>query len=175
MSLLRCYTRAAAFILLSALLGVQLPAEAGGMLAVARQAAAKRSLSPALLTASAKPTSTGTVIGKPHDVLISRSRHPMAAAHIEHAQRQGQPTVLHIDRPGAAKRRIESTGSVNPFRKPAPHYERDEYPPALVREGGHTANVRYIDRHDNRGAGGSLAAQTRRLPDGSRIRILTVD
>lgn len=167
--------RTAAPILLSALLGASFPAEAGGLLAGARQAAAKRSLAPAPHAALARDSSAVAAAGKPHDVVISRSRHPMAASHIEHAQRQGQPTVLHIDREGAAKRRIEATGSVNRLRKPAPHYERDEYPPAFTREGGHTANVRYIDRRDNRGAGGAMAAQTRHLPDGSKIRILAVD
>jgi len=175
MNLLRHYFSLSLFVLLSAVLGVQLPAEAGALQVAARKAAAKRALAPTVQAVSAKPISAVDANIKPHDVLISRSRHPMAAAHIDYAQRQGQPTVLHIDRPGAPKRRTESTGSVNRFRKPAPHYERDEYPPAMVREGGNTANVRYIDRHDNRGAGGVLAAQTRHLPDGSRIRILVVD
>jgi hypothetical protein len=173
MSLLQRISRGAALTVACALLAPSV--QAGGLFSAARQAAAKRALAPPAATAAAKSAVPAAPVGKPHDVIISRSRHPQAAAHIEHAQRQGQPTVLHIDRRGAAQRRIESTGSVDPQRKPAPHYERDEYPPALVREGGHNANVRYIDRHDNRGAGGTLAAQTRRLPDGARIRILTVD
>jgi hypothetical protein len=142
-------------------------AMAGPLLAAARQAAARRAALAASRGAQAATT--------PHDVVISRSRHPQAAAHIDAAQRQGQPSVLHIDRSGAAKRRQASTGSVDPHRKPAPHYERDEYPPALVREGGHNANVRYIDRHDNRGAGSSMRAQTQHLPDGARIRIVLGD
>ena len=68
--------------------------------------------------------------------------------------------VLQIDRTGAAERRAASTGSVHLQRKPAPHYERDEYPPAFVREGGHNANVRFIDRHDNRGAGAVTVSYT---------------
>lgn len=151
------------------------PVHAGGVLAAARQAAARQAVTQTVPKAAARQSVGVSQAVKPHDVVISRSRHPQAAAHIEHAQRQGQPTVLHIDRNGAAKRRLASTGSVNPHRKPAPHYERDEYPPALVREGGHNANVRYIDRHDNRGAGAVMSAQTRRLPDGARIRILTSD
>lgn len=113
--------------------------------------------------------------GKPHDVVISRSRHPEAARHIDQAQRQGQPSVLHLDRAHAHERRRQSTGSVDPHRKPSPLHERDEYPPALTREGGANANVRYIPRADNRGAGGSLRAQTRGLPDGSKIRIVVGD
>lgn len=113
--------------------------------------------------------------GRPRDVVIQRSRHPTAAQHIDDAQRQGQPTVLRIEREGASTRRMQSTGSVDRQRKPGPQYERDEYPPAFVREGGYNANVRYIPRSDNRGAGATIGAQTRDLPNGSRIRIVVSD
>jgi hypothetical protein len=109
---------------------------------------------------------------KPRDVIVSRKRHPQAAAHIEHAQRTGQPTILHIDRKGASKRRTEAIGNINLKRRPGAHYERDEYPPAFTREGGSNANVRFIRAHDNRGAGSSMSWQTRDLPEGSKIRVL---
>lgn len=115
------------------------------------------------------------VPGKPHDVILRRSRHPDAAAHVEHAQRNGQPTVLHIDRAGAAERRAAATGTVSLKRKPAPHYERDEYPPAMTREGGFNSNVRFVSRHDNRGGGATIRAQTSQLPDGTKIRVLVAD
>ena len=108
-------------------------------------------------------------------MIIQRSKHPEAAANIDHAQRNGQPTVLHLDRTGADARRAAATGRVNLKTKPAPHYERDEYPPAFTKEGGHNANVRFIDRHDNRGAGSTMRAQTHDLPDGSKIRVLVTD
>jgi hypothetical protein len=110
--------------------------------------------------------------GKPRDVIISRSRHPAAAAHIDHAQRNGQPTVLHVDREGVAGRRHASTGRVRANPKPAPGYDRDEYPLAFTREGGHNANVRFIDPRDNRGAGATMRAQTHDLPDGAKIRVI---
>lgn len=109
---------------------------------------------------------------KPRDVIISRAKHPQAAAHIEHAQKKGQPTVLHIDRSRAAERRTAAIGNVNSKRKPVSGYERDEYPPAFTREGGVNANVRFIDPHDNRGAGAVMRWQSRDLPDGSKIRVL---
>ena len=109
---------------------------------------------------------------KPRDIIIFRSRHPQAAAHIEHAQKTGQPTVLHIDRSGAGKRRTEAIGDIHLNRRPAAHYERDEYPPAFTREGGANANVRFIDAHDNRGAGAAMRWQSRGLPDGSKVRVL---
>ena len=149
------------------------PAGASPLVAAARNAAARRAAQAAV---EARAAAAGAAqVGKPQDVIISRSRHPQAAAQIDHAQRHGQPSVVHIDRGGAAQRRSASTGCVDRLRKPAPHYERDEYPPALVREGGHNANVRYIDRHDNRGAGSTMRWQTQQLPDGARIRIVVGD
>lgn len=140
-------------------------AEAGGLFSAARGAIAKRAL-------QARPQQAiQQDIGKPRDVIIRRSRHPEAAAHIEHAQRHGQPTVLNIDRAGASARRRESTGSVSLKYRP-PRYERDEYPPAFTRQGGSGASVRLINPHDNRGAGSSMRAQTRDLPDGSKIRVV---
>ena len=144
-------------------------AEAGSALGAARGALAKRAVKPPTQQVSQQ------AIGKPRDVIIQRSKHPEAAANIDHAQRSGQPTVLHIDRAGADARRAAATGRVNLKTRPAPHYERDEYPPAFTKEGGHNANVHFIDRHDNRGAGSIMRAQTRDLPDGSKIRVLVTD
>lgn len=109
---------------------------------------------------------------KPRDVVISRAKYPQAAAHIEHAQRNGQPTVLHIHRKGAAQNRRAAAGAVRLNPKPAPRYERDEYPPAFTREGGRNANVRFISPHDNRGAGAAMRAQTRDLRDNAKIRVV---
>ncbi len=144
-------------------------AHAGVFFLAAKSAAAKRVAKPVALAPKAPVTHAP---GKPHDVIIQRSRYPQAASHIDDAQRQGQPSVVHIDRAGASARRRASTGSVRLSRKPGQHAERDEYPPAFVREGGGNANVRFIDRRDNRGAGASMGTQTRKLPDGSKIRII---
>lgn len=144
-------------------------ADAGGLFSAARGAIAKRALQPRPQQVSQQ------IVGKPRDVIIRRSKHPQAAAHIEHAQRHGQPTVLNIDRAGASARRRESTGSVSLKYRPGPRYERDEYPPALTKQGGSGASVRLISPHDNRGAGSSMRAQTRDLPDGSKIRIVISD
>lgn len=156
------------FILSSFLLAT-IPADAGIFFRAAQTAMIKKSIQ---AKAVKKAIPTAPLVGKPHDVIISRSRYPQSARHIDHAQRQGQPSVLHIDRSGATGRRSASTGSINRHRKPGRHYDRDEYPPAFVREGGHNANVRHIHRSDNRGAGAAMGAQTRNLPDGSKIRIV---
>ena len=166
---------AAAIAAVFAVAGATLPmdVEAGALLGAARGAITKRAIKPGAQQASKQAAQQAA--GKPRDVVIQRSKHPEAASHIEHAQKNGQPTVLYIDRPGAPDRRAAATGSVSLKHKPALHYERDEYPPAMTKEGGHNANVRYINPHDNRGAGSSMRAQTRDLPDGSKIRIVVAD
>lgn len=110
---------------------------------------------------------------KPRDVLVSRSRYPESAAHIDHAQRMGQPTVLTLDRVRATERRRASLQHIKrQSDRPIAGKDRDEYPPALTREGGFNANVRYIEAGDNRGAGKAIERQVRDLPDGARIRVL---
>lgn len=165
----------AALAAVIAISGTTLPnrAEAGVLFGAVRGAIAKRALRPAPQQAAKQAAQQAA--GKPRDVIIQRSKHPEAAAHIEHAQKTGQPTVLTIDRAGAAQRRRESTGGVGLTNRPAPRYERDEYPPAMVKQGGSGASVRLISPHDNRGAGSSMRAQTRDLPDGSKIRVLVTD
>lgn len=143
------------------------PAEAGALSSAAREAIAKRAAVPPPPMAFGK-----RAYGKPRDVVIQRSKHPQAAAHIEHAQKNGQPSILHIDRAGAAKRRPQAIGTVNRERKPVRGYQRDEYPPAFTKEGGANSNVRWIRQRDNAGAGASMRWQTHDLPDGSKIRIL---
>jgi hypothetical protein len=159
---------AAAFAVMMTLAGTVAPspAEAGALASAARGAIAKRAAVP-------PPMAFGKrAYGKPRDVVIQRSKHPQAAAHIEHAQKNGQPSILHIDRGGAAKRRPQAIGTVNRDRKPAPKYQRDEYPPAFTKEGGANSNVRWIRQKDNAGAGSTMRWQTHDLPDGSKIRIL---
>lgn len=87
----------------------------------------------------------------------------------EDAQAAGQPTTLTIDRAGAAARRREAL-SGTPARS---GLDRDEYPPAMFREGGRGASVRHIDPSDNRGAGACIGAACRGLPNGSTVTIQT--
>lgn len=154
-------------VLLAVLTLSALPAEARG-LAGAAQAALQRK-------AAQQAAQKVAVEGKPKDVIIRRSQHPAAAEHIEHAQRHGQPTVLHVDRAGAEARRRASIGTVHRETRPANGYDRDEYPPAFTREGGSNSNVKFIPSGDNRGAGSSMRQQTRDVKDGQKIRVLVAD
>lgn len=88
-------------------------------------------------------------------VELSRSRYPLTIDHIEDAQDDGQPALLHIDRENADLHRDQSLEGW-PTQD---GYDRDEYPPAMSREGGYGADVRYVPLSDNRGAGSSMGAQ----------------
>jgi len=124
---------------------------------------------------------------RPRTVFISRERYPEAAAHIDDAQSgtiwtgfasqpgQPKPSVLTVDRENASARR-EAATSVVP---PRSDYDRDEYPPAVAKEGGDGSSVRYIDPSDNRGAGSSqgnqLAGKTKTLQrqlDGTGLAVV---
>ena len=104
------------------------------------------------------------------DVTVSASRYPESAQHIQDAQAAGQPQVLTADRAGAAARRAEALKGT----KPKSGTDRDEYPPAMFKEGGRGASVRNINPSDNRGAGACIGAQCRGLKDGAKVRV-TVD
>jgi hypothetical protein len=103
------------------------------------------------------------------DVTIDSQKYPDAAKHIDDAQAAGQPSVLTIQRSGAAGRREEAVSG----HGITAGMDRDEYPPAFTAEGGAGASVRNIPRADNRGAGACIGNQCRSLPDGSKIRVKT--
>ncbi|MYM59078.1 hypothetical protein GTG28_07565 [Vibrio sp. OCN044] len=104
-------------------------------------------------------------------VEVSLSRHPEAAKHIQDAQAAGHPKTLTIDRANAPANRKASLKGV-PTKK---GLDRDEYPPAMFKEGGSGASVRHISPRDNRGAGSCIGGQCSGLPDGTRVRIDVVD
>jgi len=55
--------------------------------------------------------------------------------------------------------------------KPVAGLDRDEYPPAMFKEGGPGSSVRLINSSDNRGSGACIGAQCRGLPNGSKVDI----
>ena len=80
------------------------------------------------------------------------SKYPETTDHISDAVAAGQPSLLHIDRADEDAHRDASLADY----PPRTGYDRDEYPPAMSREGGAGADVRYIDPSDNRGAGSTM-------------------
>jgi len=82
-------------------------------------------------------------------VVLSSVKYPQTTDHLLDAQAAGQPALLHIDR---ADEDLHRSQSLAPW-PPKSGFDRDEYPPAMSREGGTGADVRYINPSDNRGAG----------------------
>lgn len=104
-------------------------------------------------------------------VELSRKLYPEATKHADDAVEAGLPRGLEIARKGAASNRKASLKDT-PVKK---GFDRDEYPPAMMKEGGNGASVRYLTPKDNRGAGACISAQCRDLPDGARILLETID
>ncbi|WP_214069485.1 hemagglutinin repeat-containing protein, partial [Photorhabdus hainanensis] len=102
-------------------------------------------------------------------IVVDKTKYPESAKHIEDAQKAGHPNVLTIDRGGAAQRRRESLKNTPPVKGA----DRDEYPPAMFKEGGSGASVRPITPSDNRGAGSCIGQQCRGLPNGTTVIIKT--
>jgi len=120
-------------------------------------------------TSATPGTQTGTQAGsQPKDVYIDPSKYPASAGHAADAQAAGHPDVLTVDRPGASDRRADATAG----HATQPGTDRDEYPPAVTREGGAGASVQNIPSSDNRGSGASIGNQIRDVPNGGQIRVI---
>lgn len=106
---------------------------------------------------------------QPVAVIIDPRKYPYTAKHIEEARRAGEAAVLHIDRSSAGEHRDHSLAGI-PTKK---GFDRDEYPPAMSREGGTGANVKYVPSEDNRGSGGTMGVQLGKYCDGQSFRLAT--
>ncbi len=105
--------------------------------------------------------------GGPVEINIDPNVHPEAAAHAEQAMNEGVSGEGVIDRAGKNARRTENLSGI-PTKKGA---DRDEFPPAVINNGGNGQSVQYINPSDNRGAGSSIGHQIQNLPDGTRVVI----
>lgn len=114
------------------------------------------------------------------EMVVDGNKYRESAEHIREAQRGDnyagahpsgnkthQPSILTIDTAGADGRRTESLRGI-PTQPPN---DRDEYPPAMFKEGGAGASVKYIPAKDNQGSGSSMGNALRGLPPGTRVKI----
>ena len=97
---------------------------------------------------------------------LDNRKHIHILRHVWAAIKRGHAAILHIDRVGADQNREEATGHY-PTR---PGYDRDEYPPAIAREGGKGADIRYVKSGENRSAGASMGNQLRSYCNGQAFR-----
>jgi hypothetical protein len=100
---------------------------------------------------------------------VPASRWPNVADHIADVD-QRYPRILHVDRGGADANRAEALRGY----PTDPDRDRDEYPPAVSREGGEGAHVRYVDDSENQSQGASMGYSLRPYCDGSHFRLVPV-
>ena len=122
-------------------------------------------------TSATKKSTADVHVASPNTTAtVSKSKYPQAAQHIEDAQSAGKPSILTINRSGAAANRRASLKNEPPTKG----LDRDEYPPAMSGEGGAGASVRSISPKDNRGAGSCIGHQCRSIPDGGMVEIKVI-
>lgn len=94
------------------------------------------------------------------------SRYPNIADHVRDAQAAGESKVCTIDRRHATQHRRESLAN-----EPAPPagMDRDEYPPAMCKEGGSGADVRPVPSKENRSAGAWMGNKLESYPNGTVV------
>lgn len=98
---------------------------------------------------------------------LDNHRHARILDHAWDAIDHGKPVVLHIDRGHAAAHRAawhRAQGARFPTR---PGFDRDEYPPAMSREGGARTDLRYVRSAENRSAGSVMGRELEDEPDGA--------
>jgi hypothetical protein len=105
-----------------------------------------------------------------HVACIPYSRYPEAATNALTGQAAGIGRVGVINRTAAVGNRRALLSSV-PLRR---GFDRDEWPPAMMRLRNQRAQVAYISPADNRGAGSLLGRQLAPLGDGSIVFPLVV-
>jgi RHS repeat-associated protein len=105
---------------------------------------------------------------EPVEIYIDPKAHPEAAVHAENALKAGVSGEGVIDRAGKNARRADNLKGV-PTKKGK---DRDEFPPAVINNGGNGQSVLHIDPSDNRGAGSSIGHQIKNLPDNTRVIIV---
>jgi hypothetical protein len=103
----------------------------------------------------------------PVRVRVSRRRWPHVADHISDV-RGRFPRVWHIDRRDAAQHRLESLRAV----PTVPRQDRDEWPPAMRREGGEDADVRLVPSRENRSQGSAMGARLRPYCNGTPFKLV---
>ena len=111
-------------------------------------------------------------------VSISATKYPAIVKHIHDAIAAGWPRVLVLNRPAAEARRRKLLQRF----PPRAGYDRDEYPPAILRgrgagqrgqnPRGWQASVAYVPQDQNRGAGAVQGAKLRRYCNGQRIALI---
>src|ERR1044072_3658516 len=92
---------------------------------------------------------------------ISLARFPHVGDHARDAIKTGESEICTIDRGGATARRKVSLRGI----ATAPGKDRDEFPPAMCKEGGKGADVRLVPAKENRAEGAWMESQLEGWPN----------
>jgi hypothetical protein len=103
-----------------------------------------------------------------HEYHLNCRLFPSLCRHWQDAQDAGHPDILTVERTGATQRRKHAVKLLNTKSG----WDRDEYPPASSKEGGHGASVRYVDPSENRSEGGSRRNLFKSIQDGSLVKYI---
>jgi hypothetical protein len=112
-------------------------------------------------TAAAADAASCRRASAPVRVRLSRRRWPHIADHVTDV-RQRYPLVLHLDRRHADAHRDASLRGV----RTREGQDRDEFPPAVAKEGGRGADIRLVPSSENRSSGAYVGNKLRRWCDG---------
>jgi hypothetical protein len=100
---------------------------------------------------------------------FSASKYPNIKNHWESAAASPKwPTVMKINRIGAAERRVILL-SHQPHQTKNDGLDQDEFPPAMSRNNW-PADIRLIPAHENRSQGSSMGAKLRKFCNGTKWR-----
>ena len=77
--------------------------------------------------------------------------------------------LLRVNREGAAQNRADALRD----QPRVPGMDRDEAPPAVLRQPGDPVSVRPVTPGDNRGAGSTIGQQLNGVPNGGQVIIRT--
>jgi uncharacterized protein RhaS with RHS repeats len=111
--------------------------------------------------------------GDDHDYVLEldRNEYKEAFGHIDDVISSGKYSdIWEIDRQNASTRRKDNLKNV----ATKSGYDRDEAPMAMFKEGAN-ADVRYIAPFDNKGAGSSIKAAIKGLPNGTKLKIRIIN
>lgn len=97
---------------------------------------------------------------------LDSSIYPETAQHIKDALASGKPSVVTIDKKGAAGRRKEALK----VTKCSKGTDRYEWPMSMFKEGGKRASIRKISPSDNRCAVSSIGHALSDILDNAKIK-----
>jgi len=110
-----------------------------------------------------------TPSSQPVKIGFSKTQHPAYAQRLRNISADKKTYTL--ERTDSSMRRTASVRGIARRRG----FDRDEWPPAITKEGGAGADVKYMLPSQNRAAGATIGNKLRPYPDGTKFQIEITD